>query len=73
MLYTRTHAYYWIWQLGALVTTLIDAFEARVVATYSSSNGVDDCELTSDHITSRCKSGPDFDAFVEQYMGKVVR
>jgi len=54
-----------------LVTTLIDAFEGRVLGTYSSNNGVEDCELTSDYITTHCKSGPDFDAFVEQYMGKV--
>jgi len=54
-----------------LVTTLIDAFEGRVLATYSSNNGVAACELTPDYMTTHCKSGPEFDAFVEQYVGKV--
>lgn len=54
-----------------LVTTLIDAFEARILATYRSNNGLQDCELTPDYVTTHCKSGPEFDAFVEQYMGKL--
>jgi hypothetical protein len=54
-----------------VVTTLIDAFAGRVLARYSSDNGVEDCELTPDYVTTRCKSGPEFDAFVEQYIGKV--
>lgn len=54
-----------------LVTTLVDAFEGRVLATFSANNGVEDCELTPDSVTTHCKSGPEFDAFVEQYMGKV--
>jgi hypothetical protein len=54
-----------------LVTTLIDAFKGRVLATYRSSSSLEDCELTPDNVTTHCKSGPEFDAFVEQYMGKV--
>jgi hypothetical protein len=54
-----------------LVTTLVDPFEAHTLATYRSNNGLKDCELTSDHVTTRCKSDSEFDAFVEQYMGKV--
>lgn len=54
-----------------LVTTLIDAFEGRVLAMYSSNNGVEDCELTPDNTMTHCKSGSEFDAFVEQYVGKV--
>jgi hypothetical protein len=54
-----------------LVTTLVDPFEAHTLATYRSNNGLKYCELTSDHVTTRCKSGSAFDAFVEQYMGKV--
>ena len=54
-----------------VVTTLLDAFEGRVLATYSSNKGVENCELTPNYVTTHCKSGPEFDAFVEQYMGKV--
>ena len=54
-----------------LVTTLIDPFEGRILASYSSNNELEDCELTSARVTTHCKSGPEFDAFVEQYMGKV--
>lgn len=54
-----------------LVTTLIDPFEGNILATYSSNNRLEGCELTPDHVTTHCKSGSEFDAFVEQYMGKV--
>jgi hypothetical protein len=53
------------------VTTLIDVLKGHILATYSSDNGLEDCELTPDRVTTHCKSGPEFDAFVEQYMGKV--
>jgi hypothetical protein len=54
-----------------LVTTLMDAFEGRILAKYRSNSRLEDCELTPDHVTTHCKSGPEFDAFVERYMGKV--
>lgn len=53
------------------VTTLIDPLEGDILATYSSNNGLRDCELAPHHVTTHCKSGSEFDAFVEQYIGKV--
>jgi hypothetical protein len=56
-----------------LVTSLIDASEGHILARYSSTDRLEECELNPGYVTTHCKSGSEFDAFVEQYMGKVGR
>src|SRR5579863_8855978 len=56
-----------------LTTTLMDAFEGHILATYTSVNGkLFDCELTPTYQSKTvCKSAAEFNAFVQQYMGAV--